>query len=160
MTAVGLVPILAPLLALGVVAAGIGALAARSLFVCSLWVSVAGAIASVLLALLGALSGALTFALIVATWTPLLLLAAMMLSKRTTKSVARRPWLATLTAIAAACVLAWAGAGTMPTAAALHVGVNANLAYWLSLLLVAVVAICVGLLGPGERGVLDADGAS
>lgn len=159
MTAVGLVPILAPLLALGVAAAGIGALAARSLFVCSLWVSVAGAIASVLLALLGALSGALTFALIVAAWTPLLLLAAMVLSKRTTKS-ARRPWLAILAAIAAACVLAWAGAGTMPTVAPLHVSVNANLAYSLSLLLLAIAAICVGLLGPGERGVLDADSVS
>ena len=140
---------------LGVLVSGIAALLARSLFVTSICACVAGVMASVLLVLLGAGSGALTLALVVGAWAPLLLLAAMLLSKRTAKGIARRPWLSILAAAGAACALAWVGAAIEPGAATQPAHASAQIAYWLTLLALTLAAMCVGLLGPGERGVLE-----
>lgn len=150
---------LAPLLMLSVLVAGIAALFARSLFVTSICACVAGAIASVLLVLLGAVSGALTLVLVVAAWAPLLLLSAMLLSKRTAKSHGRRPWLSIVAAAGAVCALAWAGAAIEPDSALTPARASAGIAYWLALLALTLGAVCVGLLGPGERGVLETDAA-
>lgn len=154
-----LVWLAAPLM-LGVLVAGAAALLARSLFVTSVCACVAGAMGSVLLVLLGAGAGALTLALVVGAWAPLLLLAAMLLSKRTAKGMARRPWLSIVATTAAACVLAWVGAAIGPGAATQPAPVGAGIAYWLTLLALTLAALCAGLLGPGERGVLETDAAT
>ncbi len=146
-------------LMLGVLVAGIAALLARSLFVTSICACVAGALASVLLVLLGAASGAVTLALVAVAWAPLLLLAALLLSKRTAKGVARRPWFSIFAAAGAACALVWAGAAIEPGSGLAPARASAGIAYWLALLVLALAAMGVGLLGPGERGVLDTDAA-
>ncbi len=148
----------APLM-LGVVVAAVAALLARSLFVTSICVCVAGAMASVVLVLLGAGPGALTLALVVGAWGPLLLLSAMLLSTRTAKGLARRPWFSIFAATAAACSLAWVGAAAGPPAATMSAPAGAEIAYWLTLLALILAATCVSLLGLGERGVLETDPA-
>ena len=150
---------LAPPLMLFVLVAGIAALFARSLLVTCICACVAGAMASVLLVLLGAASGALTLVFVVAAWAPLLLLSAMLLSKRTAKVHGRRRWFSIVAAAGAACALVWAGAAIEPDAALTPTRASAGIAYWLALLALTLAAMCVGLLGPGERGVLEADDA-
>lgn len=133
----------------------IAALMARSLFAMCMYLATAGVLAAAAMLALGAGDAALAAALFVAAWAPLLLLAAMLLTARATKTKRRgRPWFSLAAAIAAAsgvlAVLPELGAPAAPIAAAGAGAIGA----WLAPLMFAGGAVCVGLLGFGERGAL------
>lgn len=137
------------------IAAAIGALVARSLFVTSMHVVAAGVSAGAATALLRAGDGALAFAFVAAAWIPVMLLAAMLLSTRSAKAArGRLPWASLMGAIAAALALWWPllelrGA---PALSAQHS--IAALSFWLAPIVFVAVAACLGALGYGERGAL------
>ncbi len=136
-------------------ASAIGALLARSLFVTCTHVTAAGVACAAAAMLLRAGDGALAFAVFAAAWSPVLLLAAMLLSARSTKSVRRSlPWVSLVSAGVAATAI-WLPLlelrGATPAPAAQPV---AALSFWLAPIVFAAVVACVGALGYGERGAL------
>lgn len=148
-----------PWLALGLIgvaiASAIGALLARSLFVTCIHVTAAGVACAAAAMLLRAGDGALAFAVFAAAWSPVLLLAAMLLSARSTKSVRRSlPWVSLMSAGVAATAI-WLPLlelrGATPAPAAQPV---AALSFWLAPIVFGAVVACVGALGYGERGAL------
>ncbi len=144
----------APLLA-AALAAGLGVIMARSLFAMCMCLAAAGASAAAAAALLEAGEGALALALVTAAWAPLLLLAAMLLSARAAKPLRRgRPYLSFVAAAATAGAVLWAAPELDAPARAAH-GAAAPLGVWPAMLLFVTGAACVGLLGYGERGVLQ-----
>ncbi len=144
----------APLLA-AALAAGLGVIMARSLFAMCMCLAAAGASAAAAAALLGAGEGALALALVAAAWAPLLLLAAMLLSARAAKPRRRgRPYLSIVAAAVSAGAILWAAPELEAPARSVH-GAAASLGVWPAMLLFVAGAACVGLLGYGERGVLQ-----
>jgi|CXWL01.1.fsa_nt_gi hypothetical protein len=151
-----LLPFAAAPLMLAVLAAAAAALMARSLFAMCVGLAAAGATGSVTLLALSSRDGALALAMVAAGWAPVLLFGAMLLSTRTSKSGARGlPWLTGLAGAGAILVFAWVGlrieAPAPLSAPHTELGVLA------APLLLVVASICIGLLGFGERGVLDAE---
>lgn len=138
------------------IAAAVGALSARSLFSACMHLVCCGVSVAAVALLLRPGEGSLALALIAAGWAPLLLMAAMLLSDRKTKSERKRaPWLSVLSAVAA-CAAIWAPSlelsATAPTAT---VAVSeTGLGLWLAPLVLVIGAAVVGMLGYGERGVL------
>lgn len=137
------------------IAASIGAIAARSLFVTCMHLVAAGVSAAAATMLVRSGDGALAFAFFAAAWAPVLLLAAMLLSTRSAKSPRRGlPWASVLGVTLAALAL-WYPLlelrGVAPAQAAEPV---AALSFWLAPLAFAAVVACIGGLGFGERGVL------
>lgn len=148
-----------PWLALGLLAAAIvaafGAIAARSLFATTMHLAAAGASVAAMALVLGAGDGALAVALFAAAWAPVLLMAAMLLSARTTKQARRRvPWLSMLGALAALGAVWWPLAELAPTGAVAQRHIAVGLGFWIAPVLLAAATACLGLLGFGERGAI------
>lgn len=151
-------PALALVLLAGAAVLAFAALLARSLFTTSIQLAGAGALIAALLALLGQGEGALATALLMVGWTPVMLLAAMLLSARVTGARRPAPWLSIAAAGASAAALAWAVLGAdahapLPLARSLP-----GVSVWFAPLLFVVAVACVGLLGHGERGALGQAG--
>lgn len=141
-------------LAVATLLVGFAALTARSLFVMCMYLAAAGALGAAAVLAIGAGDAALAVALFAAVWAPLLLLAGMLLSARAAKSVRRGlPWASLAAgAMAAGVVLVAAPElGQAPVSVAYAGGLGA----WLAPLLFVAAAVCVGLLGYGERGALQ-----
>ena len=141
----------------GAMAASVGALASRSLFVMCMHLTAAGASAAAIIALLGSGGAALAAGLVTVGWTPLLLMSAMLLTTRTAKP-GRSGW-AWLSAIAALGVLAavWWPLGELAESRVPLLETPA-FAFWLGILLFVTATGCVALLGLGERGALGQSG--
>lgn len=137
------------------IATAIGAVLARSLFVTCVHVTVTGVAVAAAVLLLGADDGGVALALFAAAWAPVLLMAAMLLSVRATKTAQVRafPWLSLLGAAAAAVAIWWPLLELAAAPAAIQ-GELAGLSFWLAPLLLVAGAGCVGVLGFGERGAL------
>lgn len=149
-------PFAAAALMLAVLATAAAALMARSLFAMCVGLAAAGATGSAMLISLSARDGALALAIVAAGWAPLLLFGAMLLSTRTSKNRARGlPWLTGLAGAGAILVFAWVG--IQIEAPAPRSTPHAELGVLAAPLLLVVASICIGLLGFGERGVLDAE---
>jgi hypothetical protein len=140
-------------------AAGFGVVLARSLLAMCVCLVAAGAAAAAFMALLGRGDGALALALFAVGWTPLLLLAAMLLSARSAKGLRRgRPWLSIGTGAALVAAILWA-TRDFDGSAAVHAGAAPHLGVWPAAMIFVAAAACVGLLGYGERGALHQDPA-
>lgn len=151
-----MLPFAAAPLMLAVIAAAAAALMARSLFAMCVGLAAAGAIGSAMLLALSARDGALALAIVAAGWAPMLLFGAMLLSTRTSKSGSRGlPWLTVLAGAGAALV--FAGVGLQVEAPAPQSAPYTEFGVLAAPLLLVVASICIGLLGFGERGVLDAE---
>lgn len=147
-------PFVAAPLMLAVIAAAAAALMARSLFVMCMGLAAAGVTGSAVLLAISAREGAFALAISAAGWAPVLLFATMLLSARSTKDASRRlPWVTGLAGVSAVVVFAWVG--TQIEAPAPRSAPHAEFGLWAAPLLLAVASACVGLLGFGERGVLD-----
>src|SRR5262245_13283069 len=97
---------LALALAIATVAVALGALATRSLFVMCVQLAAAGALGAAAVLALRAGDAALLLALFVATWAPVLLLATMLLTSRTTRPArGAKAWLNFAAAIVVFAVL-------------------------------------------------------
>lgn len=138
------------------IAAAIGALLARSLFVTCLNVTVTGVAVAAAVLLLCADDGGIALALFAAAWAPVLLMAAMLLSVRATKAQQPRrfPWLSLVGAAVAVAAIWWP---LVEIARAAPVEIQnelAGLSFWLAPLVLVAGVACVGVLGFGERGSL------
>jgi hypothetical protein len=136
------------------IAAACGAAMSRSLFSVVMFVAVASALASAALLALSAAQAALDAALLGVGLAPMVLLAALLLSTRTTKSRrAGRPWLTLVAACAAGAAML--AAAPEFEASAPVAGPAGSVTLWLAQLAAVAVFACVGLLGFGERGALE-----
>lgn len=136
-------------------AAAVSALLARSLFAMCIYLSATGALGAAAALALGAGDAGLAIALFAAVWTPLLLLAAMLLSARATKTVRRGvPWLSLLAAFAAVAAI-FAVAPDLGAPVVDRSDATLAVSAWLAPLLLVAAAACVGVLGYGERGALQ-----
>lgn len=151
------VEILAFALMLGAIAAALGAATARSLVATSLFLSTAAALTAAALVALGAGDAALGVTLLGVGLAPVLLLGAMTLSTRAArKRKGAPPWIAIGAAMMAVSALVWAAIAPRGSLAALDgVAMAPGVASWLAVLVFAVVAATLGLLGFGERGALE-----
>jgi hypothetical protein len=146
-----------PWLALGLmgvaIAAAIGAVTSRSLFVMCVQTVTAGVSVAAAVLLTRAGDGGLALALFAAAWAPVLLMAAMLLSVRSTKPAQRGlPWLSVLGVICATCATWWP---LLDLAQATPVVVQhalRGLGFWLTPIMLAAGAACVGIAGYGDRG--------
>jgi hypothetical protein len=135
-----------------------GAITSRSLFATCMYVAAAAAAVATTILLLGVGNGALAVALVAAGWTPVLLLAATLLSARATKNESRGvSWVVSLVIGATALLAMWwplyeLTAQSVAQAQAAPV----SIAFWLAPLLLAAVAGVAAVLGYGERGALGA----
>lgn len=138
----------------GAIAAALAALTARSLLAVCLYLAAMGALVAAALLSLGAGEAALAAALGFVGWTPVLLLGGVLLSARAAKNFKRgAPW-ASIAAAALAGALVLVGAidlGEAPIETDASLGASG---LWLTMLLLAAGAACVGLIGFGERGAL------
>ncbi len=146
---------LALVLMLGAFAAAFGALTARSLYAMCVYLVVTGACAAATVLTLGSPDAAIAQTLVGVVLTPLLLLAAILLSTRATKPRREgRPWLTLIAAAAAFAAVMLVAPDLGPPRASPPAQTGA-LAPWLTILVFVAVAACVGLLGYGERGALQ-----
>ena len=131
----------------------LGALAARSAFAMVMYLVVAAAFAAAALAALGAGEAGLGVALVGVAIGPFLLLGAVLLSARASKRSAF-PWASTAIGAAALAPIGWALADLRgaPALTAQGDGVSG---LWLALIVFVAAAACVGLLGFGERGIMQ-----
>lgn len=135
-------------------ASAIGAIASRSLFVACVYLTTTGVCVAAMALISGDGEGGLALGLFAAGVVPGFLLAAMLLSGRTSKaSAGRAPWLSVAVAGVAAAATWWpllelSGHAPMPGVASAMTG----LGFWLAPLMLVVAAACVGALGYGERG--------
>lgn len=141
--------------------AALGAITSRSLFATCMFLAAAGAAVAAMVVLLGAGNGALAVAVVAAAWTPVFLLAAVLLSARATKDGRRGvPRISVVVGVGVLAAVWWplnelsAGSGAdLQTA-------TVGVAFWLAPLLLVVAAGVAVVLGYGERGALGAgDGA-
>ena len=147
---------LALLLTVGAFAGAVGAMTARSLYAMCVHLVVTGAYAAASMLALGAGDGALAQALLGVALTPVVLLAAMLLSARAAKP--RRsglPWLTLAAAAGAAVAVLWVMPALGAPAPPAPIVQTGGLAPWLAALVFVSAAACVGLLGYGERGALQ-----
>lgn len=146
-----------PWLALGLmgvaIAAAVGAIASRSLFVMCVHVATAGVSVAAAGLLLRGGQGGLALALFAATWAPVLLMAAMLLGARSAKGAQRRtPWLSWIGAAFATGAIWWPLLELRGAAPEMGAHALAGLGFWLAPIALAAGAACVGVLGYGERG--------
>jgi hypothetical protein len=147
-------------LALGVIAAALGAATARSLFAVCLYLAAAGAMAATALLAMHQPNAALGEALFALGIAPFVMLAALLLSTRAVKPSRRgRPWLTLAAALAAGGAVLWALPDLAVTPARIAMGPEAApqlaIVALLAPLLFVGAATCVALLGFGERGALE-----
>lgn len=147
----GALSILAVALASGAVVLAVAALTARALFVACAYLSGLAALAAAAALLMGAGDGALALAIFGVALAPVLILAAALLTAPAVRARRALPWLSISAAAFAAFVMFGATMDLAPRqiAAAHHADA---LGFWLTPLLLAAAAACVGLLGYGERG--------
>jgi hypothetical protein len=135
-------------------AASIAAALSRTHFVMSIYAMATAVFAALTLLLLSAGQAALALLIVGGGLTPVVLLSGVLLSSRKigAKGRSRGFWLIPL-ATAAGLAMIWSGRDVVAhrIAAPALAGIGA----WLAPLLFAAAASCVGLLGHGERGVLD-----
>jgi len=146
---------LAVVLACATLAVALAALAARSLFVLCMQLAAAGALGAAAVLALRAGDAALLLALFVAVWAPILMLAAMLLTSRTLRpGKGGTLWfsLAAAAGVVAVLLLVLPELGTPLPASQEAKG---RVSVLLAPLLLAAAAASIGLLGFGERGVLD-----
>lgn len=147
---------LALVLTVGAIAGALGAVTARSLYAMCVYLVVAGACAAASVLALGAADAALAQVLVGVAFTPVVLLAVMLLSARATKPrQGARPWWALLAAVATAAAVFWAMPELGPATPVVAAATEGAVAPWLTALIFVAVASCVGLLGYGERGALQ-----
>lgn len=134
-------------------AAAFGALAARSLFAMCVGLAGVGALAACALVALGRDEAALAMALLGVGLAPVFLLAGLLLSARGFKARAL-PWISLIVASASVVLIAWISPelSSAPPAAAEAPSASA---FWLAALVFVAVCTCAGLIGYGERGVLE-----
>lgn len=140
------------LIAFAVVAA-FGALAARSAFAMIVFLAASAAMAAVALAAMGAGEAALGVALVGAAIAPFLLMGAVLLSARASKRSAF-PLLSAALGAAALLPIGWALADLRGAPAVMDQAAGVS-GLWLALVVFVAAAACVGLLGFGERGVMQ-----
>lgn len=141
------------------IAASFGAIFARSLFVAAMHLVAAAVSVAAIVLLLGAGESALGVALFAAAWAPVLLLAAMLLSTRAAKPAHAGAALFGWIGAALALPLVWwplteLGSRT-PALATTALGFS----FWLAPLLLVLAAVCLALLGYGERGAMTRETA-
>lgn len=131
----------------------LGALAARSAFAMIMYLVVTAAFATAALAALGAGEAGLGLALAGVAIAPFLLLGAVLLSARASKRSAF-PWASTAIGAAALLPIGWTLADLRgaPALTEQSAGVSG---LWLALIVFVAAAACVGLLGFGERGIMQ-----
>ena len=99
--------------------------------------------------------GGLALALFAAAWAPVLLMAAMSLSARTTKGGLRRlPWVSLLCAAIATSAVWWPLAELLRAPPVTISGELGGLSFWLAPIVLVAGVACAGMLGYGERGAL------
>jgi len=136
-------------------AAGIGAVLSRALFVTCMYLVACGALAAGAMALLGNGGAALVTVLLFAGLAPIMLLALVLLSSRTTKVQRRaRPWLSIGAAAAVALAVLWATPEIGVGGQRLEETTDA-LGAWLAPLVFVTAIAFIALLGYGERGALQ-----
>ncbi len=141
----------------GVLAAALGAALARSLFAMTMSMAVAAALGAAAVLAMGAAGAALALALFGLGLLPLILMAVLLLSASTAKP--RRgapPWATIAGALVAVMLLIaclfLAAPQLNVLASTMKLGA---IGPWLAGLLLVAAAICVGLLGYGERGAFE-----
>lgn len=132
--------------------AAFGALAARSVFAMILYLAAAATFAAVAVAALGAGPASLPMALTGAAIAPFVLMGAALLSARASKRSAF-PWLSATLGAAALAPIGFAVADLRGGASPEQQSGVSGL--WLTLIVFVVAAACAGLLGFGERGILQ-----
>lgn len=135
--------------------AAVAVLSARSLFSACAGLAAMCACAAAALLALGYADGALALGLFGVAIGPVLILGAVSLSGRSVKPRARQaPWLSIAMAALAGIAMTWAGPSIQFEQAI--EAPRAGIPLALGALVFAAVAVCVALLGYGERGVLNA----
>lgn len=140
------------LIAFAVVSA-LGALAARSAFAMIMYLSVTAALSAVAMAAMGAGDAALGVALVGVALAPFLLMGAVLLSARASKRSAF-PWLSAALGLAALLPIGWALSDLRGAPSPADHGAGLS-GLWPALIVFVAAAACVGLLGYGERGVMQ-----
>lgn len=144
---------LAPVLVAFAAIAAFGALAARSAFAMVMYLAVTAALAATALAAFGTGEAGLGLALCGVAIAPFLLLGSVLLSARASKRGAL-PWVSAAIGAGSLIPIGWALAD-LPLAPA-PTGPSAGISgLWLALIVFVAAAACVGLLGFGERGVMQ-----
>jgi hypothetical protein len=134
-----------------------GAITSRSLFATCMYVAAAAAAVATTILLLGVGNGALAVALVAAGWTPVLLLAATLLSARATKNESRGvSWVSLVIGATALLAMWWPLYELAAQSVAQAQAAPVSIAFWLAPLLLAAVAGVAAVLGYGERGALGA----
>lgn len=132
--------------------AAFGALAARSAFAMILYLAVTAALAAVAVAAMGAGAASLAMALVGVAFAPFLLMGAALLSARASKR-SPFPW---LSAALGAAALAPIGVALADLRGAAGLAQSSGVsALWLAFIVFVVAVAGVGLLGYGERGILQ-----
>ena len=143
-------------LMLSALACACGAATARSLFAMCMYASAAAALIGATMLALGAGAAALGVALFGVGLAPVLVLAALLLSARAVKSGRRgMAWLTITAAVAAVGVIVWASPELSQARPALLAATASTQPAPLAFLFLAAFAAVIGVLGYGERGVLE-----
>lgn len=145
---------LAVALLLVALVAAFGAISARSLFVACVHLIAAGASVAAIVLLLGGGDGAIAAALFTAAWAPVLLLAAMLLSSRAAKPARSSVMLPGWIAAALIAPLMWWPLGELGARLSERNETAVATSFWLAPLVLVLAAVCLGLLGYGERGAI------
>ncbi|QGZ95609.1 hypothetical protein [Terricaulis silvestris] len=148
-------PWLAAVLVFVAIAAAIAVVNARSLFVMSLSIAATSAVAAATVLALRGGDGALALAAFGVGLAPIILLAGVLLSARVTKAPARGVALLSAIGVAGAVAVVLYIAQDLPNARPQAIESGDAPSLWLGALLFVVAIGCAGLLGYGERGVLD-----
>jgi hypothetical protein len=136
------------------IAASFGAISARSLFVTAMHLVAAAVSVAAIVLLLGAGEGALGVALLAAAWAPVLLLAAMLLSTRAAKPAHVGSALVGWLGAALTLPLVWWPLSELGAQAQSALPAMVGMSFWLAPLLLVLAAVCLALLGYGERGAM------
>jgi hypothetical protein len=145
---------LALVLALGATVVAAAMLRARSLLVMAVCLAAIAALVSGAVILLGGGDGALAIVVVGVGLAPFLILAGLLLSARTAKTPPRGAlWLSAFAIVAGLAGALSLGPELAVSPAPLGGGEIAGV--WLAVLVFAAGAGCAGLLGYGERGVLE-----
>lgn len=137
------------------IACAIGAVAARSLFVTCMHLVTTGVSVAAAVLLLQAGTGGLALALFAAAWAPVLLLAVTLLSARAARAERRGFPIASMAGALVAAGAIWFSLFELAAVAPTGIPhVFRGLAFWLTPIVLAAGAGCVGVLGYGERGAL------
>lgn len=141
-------------LLIGVVVLAFAAVTARSLLVMCASLAGVSALAAATGLLLGAGDGALAVAVLGVALAPTILFGAILLSGRTLRPRRGAPWMSALVVAALSCAAAFAGLDLQPMAR-VSAAASEPVSLWLCAIVFVAVVGFAGLLGYGERGVLQ-----